>query len=140
SGSVVPGGQWCEDREDAWQRQHDRDDQGRDERPPASTLRPECAPTGGEVFVPHAVTVRGVELESHWSNGVEGALTPVEKRRGAGFPAPRWDCVLVAARAAVATAAPAAAAVAAAGTILFRRPRRGILRPLDQLLRLDHLA
>src|SRR3954471_22435949 len=46
----------------------------------------------------------------------------------------------LAARAATAAAAASTAAVVAARTLLFRRTRRGILRPLDQLFRRDHPA
>src|SRR2546425_7905240 len=46
---------------------------------------------------------------------------------------PCWDVVL-------ATAASAAAAVVTARALLLRRPRRCILRPLDQLFRLDEVA
>src|SRR5207302_5090122 len=48
--------------------------------------------------------------------------------------------LVVAARAAPATAAAPAAATIAARPLLLRRPRRRVLRPLDQLLRLDESA
>src|SRR5581483_10236600 len=48
--------------------------------------------------------------------------------------------VLVAARAARPASAAAAAAVVAARPVLLRGPRRSVLRPLDQLLRLDETA
>src|SRR5919202_4421974 len=41
---------------------------------------------------------------------------------------------------AVAPAAASAAVAPAARALLLRRPRRGVLRPLDQLLRLDEAA
>src|SRR5438270_4200550 len=56
----------------------------------------------------------------------------------------RLRCVegllVVAARATPAAAAAAAAAAVTAGPLLLRRPRRRVLRPLDQLLRLDEAA
>ena len=51
--------------------------------------------------------------------------------------APDGCQALSASLAARAAAAAAASTVAAARAILLRRPRRGVLRPLDQLLRLD---
>src|SRR3954463_3028115 len=61
-------------------------------------------------------------------------------------PCPVFRCALLAivralaARAATGAAATSTAAVVAARAVLLRRPRRRILRPLDQLLRRDHPA
>src|SRR5579863_8411383 len=70
--------------------------------------------------------------------------TPSGKASGRSFLRPLrmpYALLVVAARAPVASAtASAATAVAAAGTILLRRTRRRVLRPLDQLFRGDHRA
>src|SRR5204862_4309639 len=56
-------------------------------------------------------------------------------------PPSHFPLLVVAARAATAaTATATSAAAVAARAVLLRRPRRGVLRPLDQLLRLNEAA
>src|SRR4030088_2120274 len=64
---------------------------------------------------------------------------PEERGRPAGLPLPHvaWSCVLSPPST---TAAATAAAIVTARALFLRRPRRSILRPLDELLRLDESA
>src|SRR3954451_22870512 len=71
------------------------------------------------------------------------SLRPCGKRAARRPPSPASEALLAISGALAARSAPAAAstaAVVATRALLLRRPRRGILRPLDQLLRLDEAS
>src|SRR4051794_8055828 len=71
------------------------------------------------------------------------SLRPCGKRAARRPPSPASEALLAISGALAARSAPAAAstaAVVATRALLLRRPRRGILRPLDQLFRLDEPA